>query len=138
MADKQLLFYPGYGKAESDTFYLGEGEQITLVALGLQPGDSVGVQIVYSPAIEPDPCTCPPAVVELPSVMAAAPLPCIDCAEGREPKLTADAPVLIFDYPQGFHLRAVIDAQDEDAIWVWMNKTRSRPFGNCCFERPLA
>lgn len=121
MSKPKALFYPGYYLPESDTFEIPVGGQVTVVGLGLQPGDAVTFELVFTPAIQPDLCACPPGVVEMPSVAAATPLKCC----GKTVTLTSDQPNIIIDTPQGMRARAVIDAPDPSNIWVWAINTQT-------------
>lgn len=121
MKDRLELFWPQHIAPESDTFVIEYGHQMTIAAIGLQPGDKVTFQMVHVPTLNPDTCACPPGIVELPSVAAYAPLMCC----GAEIELTADNPVVVLDNPQRMLLRAVLDAQDTDGIWVWALDTQT-------------
>lgn len=116
------LFWPGHVAPESDTFVIPYGKQMTLTAIGLQPGDEVKVQMVHVPTLDPDTCACPPGNVTLPSVAAYTYLTC--CCEPI--KLTADRPVIVLDNPQRMLLRAELTAADTDGIWVWAAETDTR------------
>lgn len=115
----KALFYPTYHLPESDTFEIPLDGQVTVTALGLYPGDKVTFELVFTPAVQPDMCACPPGQVELPSVAAATPLMCC----GTPVTLTLDQPYAIIDAPQGMRVRAVLDAGSPDSIWVWAQNT---------------
>lgn len=104
---------------ESKTFIIDYDRQLTVTAIGLQAGDSVGFQMVYVPALDPDSCTCPPFPVVLPSVAAVQELRCC----GTPITLTEDNPVVILDNPQRTLLRAVLNTSDPDGIYVWAVET---------------
>lgn len=122
MSKSKALFYPGYDLPESDTFYLPVGGQVTVVAMGLMPGDEVSFEMIFAPAIQPDLCACPPGIVELPSVAASAPMMCC----GEPIKLTADNPFVVMDAPQGVRVRGVMQAALQSGIWVWAFETDTK------------
>lgn len=115
MKNRIKLFWPDNLTPESDTFQIEYGKQMTITAIGLEDDEEVTFQMVHVPAIDPDKCACPPGKVELPSVAAYTTLKCC----GKDIKLTKDNPVVILDNPQRMLLRAVLDADDPDGIWVW-------------------
>lgn len=121
MSKPQALFYPGYHLPESDTFEIPVGGQVTVSGLGLQPGDSVTFELVFTPAIQPDLCACPPGIVELPSVAAASPLVCC----GTTVTLSYAQPFVVIDTPQGMRARGVLSAADPSNIWVWATNTKT-------------
>lgn len=121
MSKPKSLFYPGYHLPESDTFEIPVGGQVTVVGLGLQHGDEVTFELVFTPAIQPDLCACPPGIVELPSVAASTPLVCC----GQTVTLTVDQPFVVLDTPQGMRVRGVIDSVDPSNIWVWAINTKT-------------
>lgn len=121
MSKPQSLFFPGYHLPESETFEIPVGGQVTVAALGLQPGDEVTFELVFTPAIQPDLCACPPGIVELPSVAAATPLVCC----GQTVTLSPDQPFVVLDTPQGMRVRGVLDSQDPSNIWVWAINTKT-------------
>lgn len=115
------LFYPTYHLPESETFEIPVGGQVTVVAMGLNPGDQVTFELVFTPAIQPDLCACPPGIVDLPSVAAATPLICC----GQVVTLTDSNPFVVMDSPQGMRVRGVLNASDPDNVWVWAINTNT-------------
>lgn len=81
-------------------------DQITVFALGLEPGDEVTFDIVMLSRFTPTPCVCPPFPVVLPSVIDELPLRCCEDII----TLTRDRPWVIIDAPQGAKLRARLTA----------------------------
>lgn len=126
MSKPKSLFWPGYHLPESDTFEIPLDGQVTVTALGLQPGDSVTFELVFAPAVQPDLCSCPPGIVELPSVAAATPLR----AGGKAIKLDAGTPYVIIDAPQGMRVRGVLTTSDASNIWVWAANTKTHDVSN--------
>ena len=125
-ADKKMLFWPDFIPQESETFYLGYGQQVTLVAMGLSGSDEVSFEVVYVPAMEPDPCACPPGQAVLPGVAAYAPLTC----NGTPVMLTEENPIVVIGRPQNFLLRAVRNySNGAGPIFVWASYTHS---DSCC------
>lgn len=88
----------------SDTFEIGIGEQLTVIALGLEVGDTVTFSIVALSRFVPDPCVCPPYNVVMPSITDEVPLSCC----GGVITLTRDRPYVILDAPQAVKLRATL------------------------------
>lgn len=121
MTKPKSLFYPGYYLPESDTFEIPLDGQVTVSALGLQPGDVISFELVFTPAIQPDFCASPPCTVDLPSVAAATPL----IVRGTKVTLTAGNPFVVMDAPQGMRVRAVMEEGDQSQIWVWATKTQT-------------
>lgn len=115
------LFKPSLNVRESETFTLSRGKQITVVALGLGQNDKITFEIILTPAIAPDLCSCPPYKVELPSVGASAPL--IKC--GVKPTLDINNSFVVIDAPQNFGLRAVLETDDASGIYVWAFDTNT-------------
>lgn len=121
MSKPKTLFFPGYVLPESETFEIPVGGQVTVVGLGLQLGDTVTFELVFTPAIQPDLCSCPPGIVEMPSVAAAAPLVCC----GTVVTVTAEQPFVVIDSPQGMRARGVLNATDPSSVWVWAINTKT-------------
>lgn len=86
----------------SDPFDIGE--QVTVVALGLEPTDVVYFEIVLLSDPVRNMCACPPLLVTPVSVIDAVPLLC--CGERVE--LTRNKPFVVIDVPQNAKLRAVL------------------------------
>lgn len=105
--------------AESDTFIIPFGGQMTVTAIGLDPDDFISFQLVYVPSLDIDHCSCPPGVVNLPSVAGVTELRCC----GTPITLNADSPVVILDTPQRTLLRAVLHATDPSLVWAWAIET---------------
>lgn len=104
---------------ESDTFIIPQGSQLTITAIGLDPGDTITFQMVYVPSLDPDRCSCPPGTVTLPSVAGFAELRCC----GSAVTLGPDNPVVILDNPQRTLLRAVLNAVDPSSVFAWAVET---------------
>lgn len=119
MKNRITLFHPGYVHSESQTFTIDYGKQMTIAAIGLEPGDTINFEMLHVPAIDPDNCVCPPGSVELPSVAAYSMLQCC----GTLVELNIANPVVILDNPQRMLLRAVLNTSDPDSIWVWAIET---------------
>lgn len=115
MKNRITLFFPAHVAPESDTFMIEYGGQMTVAAIGLEPGDYIEFQMVNILGTDPDRCECPPGRVELPSVAGFALLKC--CGENIQ--VTADNPVVILDNPQRVFLRAVLYAADTSGIYAW-------------------
>lgn len=115
----KTIFWPGYHLPESDTFEIPLGGQVTVTALGLQAGDEISFELVFTPAVQPDLCSCPPGIVDLPSVAASTVLK----LGGEIIKLNADHPYVVLDAPQGMRVRGVLSAADHSGIWVWATNT---------------
>lgn len=115
MKNRISLFFPQHVAPESDTFMIDYGGQMTIIAIGLDEGDSIEFQVVHVPSIDPDHCACPPGQVTLPSVAGFAVLKC--CGEAIT--VTADNPVVILDNPQRMFIRAVLNAEDTSGIYAW-------------------
>lgn len=115
------LFYPGFEEAESDTFSVPTGGQVTITALGLLSGEDVTFEIVLVPAVQPSLTSCVPYAAELPSVAAAGPLHYC----GERVKLTHGRNYVVIDAPQAVLLRAVANTQDNSSLWVWGTSTKT-------------
>jgi hypothetical protein len=88
----------------SETFEIAS--QATFVALGLEPGDTITFFLVLlSEALRPA-CPCPPYAVTFPSIVDEVPLLC----NGEPITLSRDNPFVVLDAPQGFKLRAKLNA----------------------------
>lgn len=116
---KTLLFQPGDVREYSETFRIPLGGQVTVVAMGLEAGETVSFEIIDTPAIVRDPCACPPGKVELPQAGAKSDLTC--CRVGV--KLRAINPYAVMDSPQGVNMRAKLNAANSDDIWVWLTES---------------
>lgn len=79
--------------------------QVTVMALGLDPLDTVSFAIVQLSDPARVQCECPPGNVVFPSVIDEVPLMC--CGEPIE--LTRDNPYVVFDSPQGAKIRATLN-----------------------------
>jgi hypothetical protein len=77
-------------------------EQITVVALGLEPLDTVSFWLVLQTTPVRDPCACPPGQVVLPAVLDEVQLRCCDVPV----VLTRTKPFVVLDAPQGITMRA--------------------------------
>jgi hypothetical protein len=77
-------------------------EQITIVALGLEPLDVVTIWLVLQTTPVRDPCACPPGQVVLPAVLDEVQLRCC----GTPVELTRNSPFVVLDAPQGITMRA--------------------------------
>lgn len=77
------------------------GQQLTIVAQGLEDTDEVTVWLVQLSRFEMPPCSCPPGKVLMPSVLSETQLRCC----GEPIVLTADMPYVILDAPQGWKFR---------------------------------
>lgn len=77
-------------------------EQITVVALGLEPLDVVTFWLVLQTTPVRDPCACPPGQVVLPAVLDEVQLRCC----GTPVVLTRANPFVVLDAPQGITMRA--------------------------------
>lgn len=79
--------------------------QVTVVALGLEPGDEVTFWLVILTKPRVDPCLCPPGQVVLPEIADEVQLTCCD-----EPiVLSRTRPFVVLDAPQGQKIRAKLN-----------------------------
>lgn len=99
--------------AQSQTFAIEYGKQLTITSVGLDSGDTVTFQIVFVPAVDPD--NIPAGRVRLPSVAAYSTLK----VRGQTVTLSSDNPSIILDTPQRTLLRAVLNTSDPGNIRVW-------------------
>lgn len=76
--------------------------QITVVALGLEPLDTVTFWFVLQTTPVRDPCACPPGQVVLPAVLDEVQYLCCDVPV----VLTRARPFVVLDAPQGVTMRA--------------------------------
>lgn len=114
----QLLFAPWItartlsGHSEEFQVPTGQGGQVTVIGAGWDaagPSAAVGFEIIYSQAVAPDYCKCPPGRVELPGITASAIL-ALDC---QPVTLDLCQPFAVIDAPQGAMLRAfIVGAED--------------------------
>lgn len=122
MKDRQFLFFPHHVEPESDTFQIEYGKQMTIAAIGLEGDDHIEFQMVHVPSVDPDHCACPPGVATLPTVSGYITLTCC----GEPIRLTPENPVVVLDSPQRMLLRAVLNADDTQAIYAWALETDTR------------
>ena len=107
----------------SDTFEILS--QITVYALGLQPGDVVSFYVTLVSDIVRSACVCPPGVVVLPGVADEVQHTCC----GVPVTLTPEKPFVILDAPQGIRMRAKLTQFDPNEPLstqvVWYNNTNT-------------
>ena len=111
--------------------------QITVVALGLEPLDTVTIWLVLQTTPVRDPCACPPGQVVLPSVLDEVQLACCDVPI----VLNRDRPFVVLDAPQGISLRAKLVTITPSTQWVGYQETSTanvndRMRGCPCGETP--
>lgn len=121
MKERIVLFDPDRVAAESDTFQIEYGGQMTVLAIGLEEDDYVEFQAVHIPTLDPDRCACPPGVVVLPEVASYVTLQCC----GNPIRITPENPVVVLDGPQRFFLRAVLHTNDTEGKYVWAIESKS-------------
>jgi hypothetical protein len=80
-------------------------EQVTVMALGLEPDDTVTFFIVLLSIPPRVQCECPPVQVQFVSIVDEVPLVC----NGNPVTLSRDNPFVVLDAPQGFKLRAKLN-----------------------------
>lgn len=103
--------------ATSPAFTLGDNDQVTIFAMGLNPDDRVVFELVMFGGLLNEDCTCPPLAVKPVAVQDVVPLRC--CAD--EIVLTRDRPYVILDAPQNIPLRArllSVDPVDQQRVWL--------------------
>lgn len=107
----------------SDTFQILS--QVTVYALGLQPGDVVSFYVALVSDIVRSACVCPPGNVVLPAVVDEVQLTCC----GEPVTLTPDKPFVVLDAPQNIRMRAKLTQLDPDEPLstqvVWYNVTNT-------------
>lgn len=118
----KMLFYPGQYATVSAPFSIPMGGQLTVMGLGLFDSDTITFEVLYVPTARGEACECPPLNAELPQASSTAPLTCCD---GTPITLTEDKPFVILDAPQGFILRAKIDATDPTGVISWLTETKT-------------
>lgn len=96
--------------------------QITVTALGLEPGDEVSFWIVLLTDMQRDPCSCPPGRVVLPEVLDEVQLTCC----GEEVLLTRDNPFVIIDAPLNQLMRAKLFTSLPSTQLVYFNFTNTQ------------
>lgn len=112
---------------ESETFKIGFGKQITLLATGLEGTDKVVFEIVTLTSGGPAADVCCPGQVQLPAIDWAFPLTrnC-GCDAPKAVELTATSPWIVLDTPQEFFLRAKVEAADDALVLVYKEETDSK------------
>lgn len=133
MQDRIVLFHPHHIAQESDTFAIQYGGQMTILAVGLEPGDYIEFQAVHILTMDPDRCVCPPGEVVLPAVSSFVTLTCC----GEPIRVTDENPIVVLDTPQRTFLRAKLVANDTTDIWAWaidslMHNVNDRMRGCAC------
>lgn len=112
----------------SSVFEVTPGNQLTLLAAGLQGTDSVVVEIVTMTSGMPAGNSCCPGQVTLPDVVAAVPL---RCANGARIILTEAFPFAVISGPVKVPLRARVIAGDPSAT-VTVDLSEYPAAGGCC------
>lgn len=113
-----LLFGGAEIGTESQTFDLPVGAQWTVVATGLQDGDSVEFEIVVVNKLIPgDPCC--PGPVTMHTIIQSTPLMYWD----ERVQLTNTRPYVIIEAPQGSVLRAILNSDEVEVPLVWATRT---------------
>lgn len=116
-----LFSFGAFVAPESDTFMIEFGSQMTITAVGLEPGEYLEFQLVHIPSIDPDRCACPPGEVILPSVASFVTLTCC----GEPIRVTPENPVVILDSPQRSFLRAVLSADPMSPVYAWAIESKT-------------
>lgn len=110
----------------SAPFKIPYGKQLTLLATGLNPGETVGFEILSLTVAGPAGDVCCPGLVNLPDIDWTAPLKvACGCEEPALVELTSDMPYVILNYPQQIFLRAKVDAEDDAVVEVHLYETAS-------------
>lgn len=117
----------------SEPFKIAVGQQITLVAQGLQNTDRVVVEVITTTPSAPGMDPCCPGPVALPEVATAEPL---RCRNGARAILTASHPWLVLDAPQDVELRARLIADDLAIVTVSMGPSDSADCHACECREP--
>lgn len=118
MTNPIILFGGSDIGTTSRTFDLPPNQQLTVVATGLQDGDTVEFEIVVVNKLVPgDPCC--PGPVSLPTVIENTPLMCC----GERITLTNKRPYVIIDAPQGSVLRAILTSDEVPLVWATRTST---------------
>lgn len=114
---KKQVFWPDYTPQESETFYLGYGQQITAVAMGLAGNDEITFEAVhvYSDTSQQS------LIPAMPSIAASVQLR----KNGQPVKLTAANPIAVIDVPQNFMLRAIRNVSETQYVFAWIAYTKS-------------
>jgi hypothetical protein len=105
-----VLFSPSSLVNESPTFQIPDGGQLTIFAVGMQPGDYVTFEVLaLTPGARPIACGCYITEAMAASILAVQELQCPTCeSDTAQPvRLTDRNPVIVLDSPQGVMLRAV-------------------------------
>lgn len=137
-ASPNILITRNHLDGVSDTFQIQS--QITVYAMGLQPGDLVEFFVCLVSDLVRSACVCPPGNVVLPSVVDEVPLTCC----GEPISLSRERPFVVLDAPQGIRLRAKLTQDDPNEPLstqiVWFNPTTTaindRLRGCPCQETP--
>lgn len=122
-ASPNILITRNHLDGVSDTFQINS--QVTIYALGLQPGDVVSFYTCLISDLVRAACVCPPGNVVLPAVIDEVQLTCC----GEPVILTPDKPFVVLDAPQGVRMRAKLTQFDPNEPLstqiVWFNVTNS-------------
>lgn len=97
--------------------------QVTVMALGLEPLDTVTFSIVQLSDPARVACECPPAAVVFPSIIDDIPLTCC----GEPITLSRTRPYVILDAPQGAKIRATLNTNaPPDTQFVFYTVTNTQ------------
>lgn len=125
---KNILFDHTSANLDSPVFSIGE--QVTVVALGMAPGDTITFEIISLASGDPSSiCGCLLSKATGATIAGVQPLLCPSCeSDGPvEVTLSENNPVVILDWPQGALVRAIYHGtgvNDRTAV-VWYNVTNT-------------
>lgn len=145
----KLLFDPSNSSLTSRTFRIDEGKQVTIVAIGMQPGDYITFEAIHLIASAPPiACGCYITEAEMPYIAGVQELKCPACLSEtlRPVRLTDRNPSVVLDSPQDTLLRAVYHGTGVDAhtVTVWYDETNTPDLTDtmrgcppvCCEDEP--
>lgn len=128
-AVKNILFDQTSANLDSPVFRVGE--QVTVIAVGMAPGDSITFEVISLISGDPSSiCGCRLNKATNATIGSVQPLLCPSCeSDGQvQVTLTENNPVVVLDWPQGALLRAMYHGTgiDDRTVTVWYNETETR------------